>query len=164
MLVPYYKAGLEGGEYCLWVTGGLVTDAIRSLQNTVPHADKYIADGQMEVVSHQKWYFTDSTFDPQKAFESWAARAARVRSSGYAGVRTSGHPCWLRSQTDWATFVAYEQEVQNSIDGQQVISLCTYSIMNADAHNIMGVYQAHHAALLGKGYEWEYLRLRDFSE
>src|SRR5881397_2898016 len=45
-LVSYCKAGLEGGEFCLWVVSEPVTvdEATYALNRAVPELDRYLAD------------------------------------------------------------------------------------------------------------------------
>jgi hypothetical protein len=159
----YFQAGLEDGEYCLWVTGGAVDESVafRRLNELMPEIQSYLARCQLEIVPYQDWYFSNGRFDAQKAFDNWAQRARIIRSRGFVGLRTSGSPVWLTKDVEWDEFLAYEQLVQNAIEDQQVISLCPYAIAGADETKIMGVYQAHHGVLLGKGHEWTPVHLRD---
>ena len=70
-LVPYFEAGLEAGESCLWVAGrkleaeraeALMTDA-------VPEFKQYITSGQMEIVSISDWYNPGDVFDPDTVLQ-----------------------------------------------------------------------------------------------
>ena len=58
ILVPYFKAGLENNEFCMWVTSQPLTvkEAEESLKNAVPYADTYLKTGQIEIVSYTDWY------------------------------------------------------------------------------------------------------------
>jgi hypothetical protein len=56
-LLPYFAAGLQSREYCLWVTYDPVTEkeARRALRRQVPDADRYLADRSIEIVSGRQW-------------------------------------------------------------------------------------------------------------
>ena len=53
ILVPYFKAGLENNEFCLWVTSQPleVEDAKEALRRAVPDLDSYLDKGQIEIIS-----------------------------------------------------------------------------------------------------------------
>jgi hypothetical protein len=52
-LVPYFKAGLENNEQCLWVTGHAFTaeEARYALGVTVPDLDKRERSKQIDIVN-----------------------------------------------------------------------------------------------------------------
>ena len=51
-LVPYFKAGLENNEFCLWVTSEPLrsAEAKAALAANVENLETYIANGQLEIV------------------------------------------------------------------------------------------------------------------
>ena len=59
-LVPYFKAGLDNGERCMWVTARPLraADATDALRSAVPDLDRRLARGQIQVVDHDRWYST----------------------------------------------------------------------------------------------------------
>jgi hypothetical protein len=50
-LIPYFKAGLENNEYCLWVISEpLTAEAARqALGQAVPELDRYLAERRIEI-------------------------------------------------------------------------------------------------------------------
>ena len=50
ILVPYFKAGLENNEFCMWVTSEPleVQEAKEALKMVVPDIDQYLDKGQLE--------------------------------------------------------------------------------------------------------------------
>src|ERR1700756_3031686 len=64
-LAPYCKAGLENGEFCLWVVAEPVkeTEAIHALQAVVPDFDQYWREQSIEIVAARDWYLHDGEFD-----------------------------------------------------------------------------------------------------
>src|SRR3979490_2335720 len=63
--VPYFKAGLENNEHCIWVTSGHITveKAISALRKAVPDLDHYLTRGSIEIVSHVDWYMEHGKFE-----------------------------------------------------------------------------------------------------
>ena len=58
MLVPYFKAGLENNERCLWVTGAALNaeQARSALRAAVPDLDKRERHKQIEIANGEEWY------------------------------------------------------------------------------------------------------------
>ena len=67
ILVPYFKAGLESNEFCLWIISNseLITteEARKSLGQAVPDLDRYLAEGRIEIVPHDRWFLQGGVFD-----------------------------------------------------------------------------------------------------
>ena len=53
ILVPYFKAGLENNEFCLWVTSEALSEkeAKEAMAKAVPDFAQYLERGQMEIYS-----------------------------------------------------------------------------------------------------------------
>ncbi len=53
LLVPYFKAGLENHEFCLWVTSDPLDekDARKAMRQAVSHFDRYVHAGQIDWLS-----------------------------------------------------------------------------------------------------------------
>src|SRR6202521_170024 len=73
-LVPYFKAGLEAGELCLWAVSEPLTEeeARNALRKAVPEFDRYLADRSIEIVRGQRLYFPGDELDLQRAIRTWA--------------------------------------------------------------------------------------------
>jgi hypothetical protein len=58
ILTSYCKAGLESGEFCLWIVAEPLTveEATGALKDTVPGFSRYLADSSIEIVSARDWY------------------------------------------------------------------------------------------------------------
>jgi hypothetical protein len=108
-LLPYFRAGLQSREYCLWVTHEPVTEreARRALRRHVPDADRYLADRSIEIVSDRQWYL-EGGFSLARVARQWEDKAQDALARGYAGLRANGNVAWLQRK-DWSRFMAYEQ-------------------------------------------------------
>jgi hypothetical protein len=64
-LVPYFKAGLENHEFCLWVISKPLTEeeARRALQQAVPDLHQYLAEHSIEILPHDTWYLQGDALD-----------------------------------------------------------------------------------------------------
>src|ERR1700728_5451306 len=66
VLVPYFKAGLENNERCLWVTGRAFNaeEARSALRAVVSDLDKRERDEQIEIANGDEWYGSGKKLDP----------------------------------------------------------------------------------------------------
>src|SRR5690349_18617235 len=57
-LVPYFKAGIDANEKCLWVTCAPLRaeDARTALRAVVPDLEARVARNQIEILDHDTWY------------------------------------------------------------------------------------------------------------
>ena len=129
ILVPYFKAGLENNEFCLWVTSQPleVEDAKEALKMAVFDLDSYLNIGQIEIISYTDWFFKDGVFDSEKVLSGWLDKLNYASDNGYDGVRLSGNTFWLEKE-DWNSFIEYKKQTDNVIGNYRMIALCTYSL------------------------------------
>jgi hypothetical protein len=68
ILVPYFKAGLENNELCMWITSEPLNseDAKRALKKKVKNLDDYIKKGQIETLDYSQWHTKPEYFDSGK--------------------------------------------------------------------------------------------------
>jgi DNA-binding CsgD family transcriptional regulator len=160
-LIPYFKAGLEGKEFCLWIVDQPLTEpqARRSLRRAVPHSDQYVANGNIEIVSAQKWFFDGSAFSLKQALRRLKQRLEQASARGYAGMRVAGNPAWLRRK-DWKRFGAFEQALTKSFARKAVIILCSYFVRKWGAADVFDVARTHGFAIARRHGKWEVLERR----
>jgi two-component system, sensor histidine kinase PdtaS len=155
-LVPYFKAGLDGGERCMWVTAQPLraADATDALRNAVPDLDRRLARGQIEIVDHGQWYLTQgSKAGADEVISGWMRRKDEALAQGYAGFRLTGNTYFLEAD-DWDDFAEYERKVNACFCDQRVIALCSYCTRRCDAGGAMDVVQNHEFALTRRRGAW----------
>ena len=155
-LVSYFKAGLEAQEFCLWVVAAPVTkeDAANALKQAVPHFDRYVDDGSIEIVAAQDWYLQEGTFDLERTIRGWNDSLARALIRGYAGARVTGDTAWLERK-GWQDFVEYEESLNESIANQRLTVLCTYPLATCAAGEILDVVRTHQFAVAKRRGSWD---------
>ena len=96
VLVPYFKAGLQGNESCIWVTTKPleVEEARAALYGEVANIDDYIAKKQIEILDYRDWYVREGVFDPDAVLQSWVAKESLALGKGFNGLRVSGNMAW----------------------------------------------------------------------
>ena len=156
ILVPYFKAGLENNEFCLWVTSEPlgVEDAKKAMRSAVPNFDRYLRKKQIEIVPYTEWYLKDSTFDFKKVLNSWVEKLNHALAKGYDGMRVTGNTAWLEKR-DWKRFTDYEEEINNVIGKFRMMAICTYSLDKCTAFEVMDVVKNHQFTLIKRDGKWE---------
>jgi len=156
LLVPYFKAGLENNEFCMWVTAEPLNEeeAHQAMAKVMPDFARYAARGQIEILPHDKWYLKDGVFDLQRVLDGWIDKLNQALAKGYAGIRVTGNTAWLE-RSGWKDFTEYEAEINNVIGKYKMMALCTYWLDKCSASDIIDVVNNHQFALLKKEGRWE---------
>ena len=116
IVVPYFKAGLENSEACVWVTADLQEseEAKEALKKAIPDIETYLEKGQMEIIPVMQEYLKEVTCEPEKVMAICTDKLSQVLAAGYAGLRTAGENACLEKK-DWNGFVSYEGELDRII-------------------------------------------------
>lgn len=156
ILVPYFKAGLENNEFCVWVTCEPVSEqeAKQALRKVVPDFNEYLKRGQIEIVPHTEWYFKEGTFDLQRVLKAWIDKLNQALTKGYAGIRVTGNTAWLEKRV-WRDFIDYEKEANDAIGRYRMIAICSYCIDKCETSDVIDVANSHQFALIRREGKWE---------
>jgi PAS domain S-box-containing protein len=101
--VPFFQAGLERHEFCLWIVCNPVTEAeaLAALRRSIPDVDRHVAEGGMEIRAHTEPLL--ETFDARSSVHYLREKLDEALARGYAGMRVAGtHPFVAgRRQGNW---------------------------------------------------------------
>jgi C4-dicarboxylate-specific signal transduction histidine kinase len=164
-LVPYFKAGLESGELCLWVVSAPLTEeeASNALRKAVPEFEHYVADRSIEIWGGRRFYLSGNDPDLRRAMRTWTEKTDYAVTHGYAGLRVSADTAWLEGK-DWKAFSDYENEVNNSISRWQMTALCTYPLAGSTAAEILDVTRSHQFAIARRNRGWEVVETSELKQ
>ena len=162
ILVPYFKAGLENNEFCMWVTSEPLKadDAKRSLKRAVKNLDKYIKKGQIEILDYSDWYTKTGEFEADRVLQGWVEKHDQAIKNGFDGLRTSGNTFWL-AKKDWRKFTDYEAAVNSVIGKCRMLAICTYSLERCRASEILDVEHNHQFSLIKWKGDWKVIESSD---
>ncbi|HTD93312.1 MAG TPA: PAS domain S-box protein [Chitinophagaceae bacterium] len=167
MLVPYFKAGLENKEFCLWVVSnpGLITaeEAKEALTQVFPGVTQYLIDQKIEILNGPDWYLEETIFDSESVMSTLHAKLERALALGYDGMRAAGDTFWLNEKYH-QDFSTYEKQLNKITSGLPIIVLCTYPLEKSGATEILDVVHAHQFAIARRQGEWEVIESPELTQ
>lgn len=148
VLVPYFKAGLENNEFCMWITSEPLTveDAKRSLGSAVDDIDDRTEKGQLAILDYSQWYTKWGRFEADKVLQGWIDKEDQALKEGFDGLRAAGVLSWL-GESDWTAFADYEARVDRIMSEYRMIVICCYSLDKSQPAEVMDVVCNHQFAL-----------------
>ncbi|WP_257459012.1 MEDS domain-containing protein [Archangium lipolyticum] len=157
-LVPFFKAGLEHNEQCLWITSEPfgVEDAKTALRNAVPRLETYFEEGRIDILDHREWYLRSGGTAAMGVLQGWIDRKEQARASGRTGLRLTGNTFWLESK-NWKDFADYEATVNATFHQHEIVAMCSYCLHRCDPMGILDVVRNHQFAVARREGEWEVL-------
>jgi PAS domain S-box-containing protein len=157
-VLPYFKAGLEAGEMCLWVLPEPLTpdEAMKALRRGIPRLERYLDDRSIEIHRHRDWYYDAGDFDAAKVTSAWDEKLSEALARGFAGLRVNGTAAWL-ANGDWGSFREYEEKIDGSMAGKRMIALCTYPLSNSPGNQVLDVARTHQFVVAKRNGRSEYV-------
>ena len=158
LLIPYFIAGLENNEFCLWITYPPLYDGEpqEELIRAFPAATQHLSKGDIEIVPFSRWYLYNGAFNPSSAVNALSEKLDQALAKGYAGMRVNGNGAWLREE-HWADFAQYEQQVDEMFVDRKLIAVCTYPLSVLKAADLFEVVRTHQFAIAKRRGKWEVL-------
>ena len=149
ILIPYFKAGLENNELCVWITSQPleVEEAKEAMRSAVLDIDIYLDKGQIEIIPYTNGYLKKGIFDPDIVVNSWIEKISQALARGYDGLRAAGDNRWVEKE-GWIGFVDYENKVDAVIDKHNVIALCPHYLDMCSTAETIDVVSNHQFALI----------------
>jgi hypothetical protein len=161
VLIPYFKAGLERNERCVWLTGHPYGKdrAASALRAAVADFDRRASAGQIAILDHAEVYAGLSGKSTAEKVQVWAAQRDEAVAAGYAGLRSSGNGSFL-SEASWDGFLSCERAANAIFAGQPVTILCGYSFDRCPARGVVEVVHCHGFALAKRHGAWGLVEVR----
>lgn len=156
ILIPYFKAGLENNEFCIWITSDSLTEkeVIIAMRTFFPDLGKYLKRRQIEIVPHTVWYLKDGALNPKRFLNALVDKLDQALDKGYDGIRISVDTAWLE-KSELENFIDYEEEIDKVIGKYQLMAICTYPLVKCDASKVRNVVLDHQFVLIKRKDEWE---------
>ena len=158
-LVPYFKAGLESKEYCLWLISDPLTieEAGNALRQAVPDLNRYLAEQSIEIFSQKEWYLERGVLDLARVIDALREKLDRALARGYPGMRLSGNPGWLGEEKGIGVLLDYEEALDQLTAGKPILMSCTYQLATNEAAAVFEIVRTHQFVGAMRLGEWEIL-------
>jgi len=156
--IPYFTAGLDNHECCLCVVSPPLSpdEAHRALQAAMPDFERYLAEGQIEIVSYQDWLLAGGQLNARTVLQNWKAILDWALAKDYAGLRFLGDPSWLEKDI-WDSVAEFEKELDEVVGKSQMIGLCPYALERCSARDVLDVMRHHQCSVARRNGVWEHL-------
>jgi len=154
-LVPYFNAGLEHNEFCIWAVSDPLTseEARAALARTDPAFAQHLAVGRIEIIPGREWYLDREL---TQVTSGWLEKLDAALAKGADGLRVAGHAFWLETNYRDA-FLAYEQELDLALEGRPMLVMCMYPLQASRGTDIIEVARAHGLTAMRRNGEWNFV-------
>jgi len=154
--IPFFQAGLENHEFCLWIVCAPLTeaDALRALRESIPEMDRYLAEGGMEIRVHAKPVGPGDRGVARSRVGFLHERLAQALARGYAGMRVAGSPASIQKK-DARVFREFERELGESVANRRMIALCQFPLGQSSAEEILDAARTHQFVVCRRQGDWD---------
>jgi len=154
--VPFFQAGLEHHEFCLWIVCSPLTeaDALRALGESIPGMDRYLAEGGMEILVHGQPITPGDSQTARGRVHDLHEKLADALARGYAGMRVAGSPASMQKK-DMGVFRDFERELGESAANRRMIALCQFPLAESSAAEILDAARTHQFVVSRRNGDWE---------
>src|SRR5258708_14255643 len=112
IVVPFFKAGLQANEFCLWVVARsellTINEAKAVLREAIPNFERLLKNGDIEIVPYEKWFLTGRAIDIPKAITRLRQKVNEAVNGGFNGPRLTGRPTRMRKKPPAQDLPRYE--------------------------------------------------------
>jgi DNA-binding CsgD family transcriptional regulator len=165
IVVPFFKAGLQANEFCLWIVANsellTINEAKAALHDAVPNLDRLLKNGSIEIVPYYKWFLTGRAVDVQKAIARFRQEVSEAAKRGFSGTRLTGSPAWMRNNLRARSFREFEQKFDGQLTREQMIAACTFPLRLSGAEDILNAARTHRFAVTVRKGAWKRVEIAD---
>jgi len=165
IVVPFFKAGLEANEFCLWVVANsellTIKEAKAILHDAVPDLDRLLKNGNIEIVPYHKWFLSGGAVDVQKAIARFRQKVSEAAKRGFSGARLTGSPAWMRNNLRTRSFREFEETFDGQLTQEQMIAACTFPLRLSGAEDILDAARTHQFAVTVRKGAWKRVEIAD---
>lgn len=161
-MVPYFRAGLENKEFCLWILQPSITrqDALDVLRRGISDFDRHLSEGDIELTSQEQWFTKNGKFELAAVVQRFRAQLEKAISNGYVGLRANGTSAWLQ-KTDSTAFRELERKLDEAIAGTKMIVVCSFSLQDSDSTLVLDAARTHQLTAALRHGSWEVIETHE---
>jgi len=165
IVVPFFKAGLQANEFCLWIVANsellTINEAKAVLHEAVPDLDRLLKNGNIEIVPYSEWFLTGRAVNIRKAIARFRQKVSEAANRGFSGTRLTGSPAWMRDNLRARSFRQFEQKFDGQLTREQMIAACTFPLKLSGAEDILDAARTHQFAVTVRKGAWKRVEIAD---
>jgi hypothetical protein len=153
VVLPFFKDGLENGEYCLYVTHDQsVDDWCFEFQAFGIDVQAEVERGSLAIITGDQWHDGGAFNSIVKAREAWQMFEAKL--ADFSGVRIAGDASWALEPALRADQLCHWEATANLIyEGEAIRAICQYNLQKHAPAALHSALRTHRLAILdGRGY------------
>ena len=160
-LVPYFVAGLQKNERCIWITAEPLdaSAAEAELAAAGLNVPAVVRTGALVIRDYAEWYGKSASLDPARIAQMWLDEEKRALDDGYAGLRITGNTSFVQP-ADWPEFMDYEQRIDELFASRRIVTLCSYRLEPRAPSDMLEVARRHSCTLNRPDEGWQLLTSR----
>ena len=151
-LVPYFVAGLNNDERCVWVTAEPLNAeaAAGELTRAGLNVQALVKKGSLVIRDYSDFFAGISQLDGAKSqiMHLWLEEERRALTAGYHGLRITGNTAFVQPG-DWSAFMEYEEHADSVFATRRIIALCSYPLDRRAGANVLDAVRRHSCTLHG---------------
>ena len=161
-LIPYFRAGLNNGERCLWIASSpLQITEVASEIIKHPELEQGISSGELKIFDAVEWYGHPATLAVEKIVQRFIDEEERAIADGYQALRVAGNTSFM-PRAHWELLMEYESKLHAGLRDRRVLACCSYNRLECRPIDILEVVRRHDATLDRTDDDWEiFLRNSD---
>jgi hypothetical protein len=154
-LVPYFEAGIDNYERCIWVTSSPLPaqDALVEISKS-KKLMRAVTSGQLRVFDAVEWYGEPATLNAEQVIQRWLEEEQSALEDGFQGLRITGNASFV-PRASWNQFLKYERELHDRIKDRRIIACCSYLREQCGPVEILEVVRCHHGSLDRTDDHWD---------
>lgn len=162
IVVPYFIAGLENQEFCLWILPPRMAqqDALEALKRGVPDFDRHLSEGNIELASDYQWYMPEGSIEIAAVLERFHKKLREAISKDYVGLRVNGSGASLR-KVGSKQFNEYEKGLDNRIADENMIVLCSFPLEESSSSAVLHAARNHQFIAALRDGSWEVIETQE---
>lgn len=149
VLIPYLRAGLEGGDRCIGVIDSTDPEELSEALSHEPRVD----DGQLSLHRSEDSYLLGGVFSPTDMLSFWERIASAVFADDvYPFMRAVGEMTWaLRDLPGVVLLTDYEAELNRFLPRYPQAILCLYDLAQFnDGEVLIEILRTHPKVLMSR--------------
>ena len=155
IIVPYFSAGLENKEFCLWIVPPSVSqqEALEALKRGVPDFDRHLSEGNIELASDDQWFRKGgSIIGPAAVVERFRKKLRAAISEGYVGLRANGGAVTFQKTKRLSEL---EKQLDDLTADKKMILLCSFPLEESTSSAVLDAARTHQLTAVLRNGCWE---------